>query len=99
LAGLDLREVGELTVGTHEGPSSVGLDTLWATAGGDPTVIGVPEPFHSYFIACGVPEAILVRSESALGMLREITSQLADHKGATLAAGHSAVELDDGLSS
>ena len=75
--GIDLRTVGELNLGEHENPSSVGVDTLYLTAGGLP-LSEMPEPYRGFFIACGVnPELFEAKQLGALELLRQVTGELA----------------------
>jgi hypothetical protein len=92
IANVDLRSLGEFNLGVHVLPSSVGVDTLYL-ATGDLSLGEMPEPFRSFFIACGVKsEMFEAKQVGALDMLRQVTGELAGKQqsgilGASGAAG------------
>ncbi|APW61893.1 toll/interleukin-1 receptor domain-containing protein [Paludisphaera borealis] len=62
-ANLDLSEAQGLDETVHHGPSSVGVDTLFASKG------RIPEAFLK---GCGVPEALIVQLPSLIGSMNPI---------------------------
>jgi uncharacterized protein YjbI with pentapeptide repeats len=79
LSNTDLTVTRSISSARHERSSSVAVDTIWLAAHGDPRISGVPEPYRSFFVGCGVPPYLLGSSgEDVLGLLRGVTSELSD---------------------